>query len=305
MSYRSPSSSRVQSPFDDHFEPISMDESVSIADDEEQRRSTSERTPSPRSLTVGRQSPSKLKEIRISEFDPNEMDPASKILVIGRPKTGKSTLCSDICSFMSNKVPVWEVFNGSEVSNKYWKNRGIPDIFVHPDLDLESVNRFYTRQRISIQQKVNPAYGGLLFDDCMHDNKLFKDRVFKKIMFNGRNDKIFTMIITQDASVPPRWLRSTIDYVFLFRETSEENLRILHKNFGSIIGTYGDFVEIMKEVAHTNRCLVINFQKQSNNMEDMVAWYKADITEKPVPLGSLDIWDWHRERYNADYVDPV
>lgn len=294
--------SRIRSPdFSERFDPLSVDSESEFEDT--RRKALLESTRVPRSPK-----PSKSKQrqtIELPEFDPNTMDPASRCMIVGRPKTGKSTLASDLCSYQCNTIPVWEVFNGSEASNKHWKKRGIPDTFIHPELDLEAVKKFYSRQRLAIQQGIQKAHGAVIFDDCMHDDTLFKARIFKRLIKNGRNDKIFTIISTQEPGDPPKWIKSTIDYAFLFRETSDENLRTLHKYYGSMLGTLGDFREIMTDTAYDNRCIVINFQIQSNNIEDIVSWYKVDTSYPPEPLGSLDIWDWHLERYNEDYVDPI
>lgn len=242
-----------------------------------------------------------LRTVDVMQFDPNVMKHTSRCVIVGRPSTGKTTLSGDLCSYQCADIPTWQVHNGTEATNSNWENRGIPPVHIYDELDTEGTERFVQRQKYAIRQKVANPNAAIIFDDCMAQAKEFKGEIYRHIFMNGRNDKIFAMVVSQEPKSLPDWLNSTVDYAFLFRETSETNLKKLYDYFGSMLGTYGDFREIFQEVAHSNRCMVINLQTQSNKIEDIVHWYRTDITVPPCELGGLDAWDWDHERRNKDY----
>ena len=86
--------------------------------------------------------------IRIKEFDLNSMPPYSvnddkngiKIVVIGKPGTGKSTIIQDIVASKSHIAAVAQIFSGTEDSNHYYSEN------FHPA--VSSINSTWTLSKI-------------------------------------------------------------------------------------------------------------------------------------------------------------
>ena len=99
-------------------------------------------------------------------------------------------------------------------------------------------------------------------------------------------------------------IRTNIDGVFILRETNLRNRRSLYDNYAGIIPTFDMFCEIMDQITNDYTALYIHNATTSNNLEDIVFYYKA----KPVPcdfkFGSKDFWKFHNNRFNSRYSDP-
>ena len=99
-------------------------------------------------------------------------------------------------------------------------------------------------------------------------------------------------------------IRTNVDGVFILRETNLRNRRSLWENYAGVIPDFGMFCEIMDSITTDYTALYIHNSIQSNRLEDCVFWYRA----KPIPpnfkIGSIDVWKYHKHRYNPNYKDP-
>ena len=99
-------------------------------------------------------------------------------------------------------------------------------------------------------------------------------------------------------------IRSNIDGVFLLRESNLRNRKSLYENYAGVIPDFQTFCDIMDQVTNDYTALYIHNATTSNNLEDIVFYYKA----KPVPddfrFGSKDFWKFHNHRFNHQYNDP-
>ena len=248
----------------------------------------------------------------IKEFDFNTMSPMSvddkngtKLVVIGKPGTGKSTLIADIIASKSHIIPVAQVFSGTEDSNHFYSEK-LPSVCVFNKLDLNAVEQFIVRQKIAKKWLPNP-WALQIIDDCTDDPKLLKRPIFQNYYKNGRHWKMLHILSLQYGLDIPPSIRNNIDYTFILREPSLNTREKIWKNYAGCIDHFSDFGAIMDEVTEDYTALVINNRVQSNKIEDCVFWYKAEPDRLPRnwKFGHPTAWEHHYARYDQSYQDPL
>lgn len=248
---------------------------------------------------------------RIRELDPDMIAPStknmdrpeqggSKIVIIGKPGTGKTTLITSLLYEKSHIFPAGVAMSGTEDSNGHY-SKIFPSTFVFNALDKPVIEHFISRQKLAKQHLPNP-WAILLLDDCTDDPKIFNDPMFLGLYKNGRHWKcLFILSLQYSLDIKPA-IRTNIDGTFILRETNLRNRRILWENYSSVVGDFQTFCDIMDQLTNDYTALYIHNATTSSNIEDCVFWYKA----KPVPdnfrIGSDDYWNFHDQRFDEKAV---
>lgn len=250
-------------------------------------------------------------EIYIKELDFNILRPTIldiqqkkesegfKLIVIGKPRSGKSWLIRDLLYHKRNLIPSGIVFSGTEDSNSFYSSF-IPGSFVYDGLDVEKIKDFVKRQKISIQYVDNP-WSLLLIDDCTDDPKILSTPLFQKLYKNGRHWQIFFILSLQYALDIKPAIRNNIDGVFIFRDANLENRQRVYRNYAGIIPSFDLFQTIMDQITDNYTALYIHNTSISNNWQDCVFWYRAEERET-FQFGCPEYWNFHFERFNKNYV---
>ena len=246
-----------------------------------------------------------IQELNIDLIQPNssnftETDQGgSKIVVIGKPGTGKTTLITSLLYEKRDIYPTAVVMSGTEDSNGHYA-KIIPDTFIYNKLNEDKIEDYVKRQKVAREHAENP-WSVLLLDDCTDDPKLFSKPLFQGLYKNGRHWKMLFILSLQYCMDVKPVIRTNVDGTFILREPNLKNRKALWENYAGIIPDFGMFCDILDQITDDYTALFILNQTQSNNIEDCVFWYKA----KPVPenfkFGSTDIWDFHNQRYNPEH----
>lgn len=236
-------------------------------------------------------------------FDPDQGGP--KLVVIGKPGTGKTTLITSLLYEKKHIFPVGMVMSGTEDSNGHY-GKIFPSTFVYNKLHEDKIEDFIKRQKLAKQHIKNP-WATLLIDDCTDDPKIFTKPLFQGLYKNGRHWKMMFILSLQYCMDVKPVIRTNVDGTFILRETNLKNRRSLWENYAGVIPDFSLFCEIMDQITDDYTALYIHNATRSNKLEDCVYWYKANpkAVSADFKFGCNDYWDFHIQRYNPDYTEPI
>jgi hypothetical protein len=237
-------------------------------------------------------------DFTIRKFDMKMIQQDSVCIFLGKRRTGKSTLVKDLL-YHHRDMPMATVISGTEESNGFFK-KIVPPLFIHGEYNPVILERFMKCQRMIMQKIQKGKEAGVqinmdprtffIMDDCMYDDSWTHDKNIRYLFMNGRWLKVFLLITMQyPLGIMPS-LRTNVDYVFILREPYLSNRKRIYDNYGAAFPSFEFFCQVMDQCTQNYECLVINNTTQSNKLEDIVFWYKADANLPNFRLGSPEIW---------------
>lgn len=223
-----------------------------------------------------------LRELDLNTIKPNPFtkveDGGSKIAVIGKPDTGKSTVIKAILHSKRDIIPVAQIFSGTEGSNGFFSGFN-PKSFIYHNMDQQVIERFLTRQKAARKYLQNP-WAALIIDDCADDKTNLNSAVMRRIFKMGRHYAMLTILSLQYAMDVSTTIRTAVDGTFILRETNPMTRKRLFENFcccSGALSSQEDFNAMLDDVCQDYTALYINNRIQSSEISDCVFWFKPDI----------------------------
>lgn len=250
--------------------------------------------------------------IKIKEFDLNRIAPnpsnymnaeqgGAKVIIIGKPNTGKSTLVKTILYQKRNIIPCAIALSGTEDSNGNYK-KYIPDTFVYNSYREDVLEKFKERQKLARQNLPNP-WAVCVIDDLGDHPSNFRKPIQLDMFKNGRHWKMLYILALQYSMDVFPAIRVSTDFIFIFKENNLKFRKSLYENYAGIVGDFDTFCSVMDQLTEDRTALVIDNTSQSNNVEDCVFWFNCAEYMPPetFDFGCPEYWKFHNERYNAEY----
>jgi hypothetical protein len=255
------------------------------------------------------------KILQIKELDPDIIppvtskfkDPAynggSKIVVVGKPNTGKSTLIKALLHSKKHIFPVGIAMSGSEDTNHAYKSI-LPSSFVFNKYDEDKIRDFIKRQKLAATHLENP-WAVMILDDCTDDPTVFNKPLQQALYKKGRHWKMMYILSLQYAMDVKPVIRTNVDGIFILREPLLKNRKSLYENYASIIPDFTTFCELMDALTNDYCALYIHGSTTTNDWTECVYYWKAPQISPEWKLGCPEYWAFHNERYNEEYQEPV
>jgi energy-coupling factor transporter ATP-binding protein EcfA2 len=237
--------------------------------------------------------------INIKQFDPATIKPYRIIYFIGRRGTGKSTLVRDIMYHLRNSIDRPVAITPTEESRMMFEDH-MPESCVHSSWNPSLMTKIVDKQRRDCKKKKPLKHVMVVMDDCMADKSIFKGPSMRDVFMNGRHLHITFINAMQYSMELDISMRSQIDVVFALRENIPVNKMKLYKYFFGGFETYADFSTVFDACTENNECLVIDNTVKSNNIADMVFWYKAKLDNPPFVMGEKALWNLHYKYFRSD-----
>jgi hypothetical protein len=226
----------------------------------------------------------------------------SKIIIVGKPGTGKSSLLASLLYAKKHVFPTAVAFSGSEDTNGFYK-KILPSTFVFNEYNEDQIKSVIRRQKIAKGYLPNP-WTILILDDCTDDPRIFNTPLQQSIWKKGRHWAMLYIVCLQYAMDVKPVVRTNVDGVFILREPILRNRKCLWENYASIVPDFELFCNLMDSCTDDYTALFISNSTVSNNWQDCVFWYKAPlITDPNFKFGCPEYHQFHKDRYNTDYVE--
>lgn len=251
--------------------------------------------------------------VNISEMDWRTLPKSAVIIAVGAPESGKTFLFNFLLYALKHIYPVAAITCGTEATQRAF-GPTIGDLFVRSDYSKESQELHATRQKLCVQNGIEP-YMIEILDDCSDNTKIYNDPIMISAFKNGRQHlkRLFLIGLQYGIDLKPA-LRKCVSYAILFREPEEPERKKLYENFGGICGSQKVFNELMDKFTDKYTCLIFKKGGSSNKLEDCVFWFKApawrwrsDNKLHPYPegwrFGCDEFKKWNDKRYNKSYVE--
>jgi len=232
-------------------------------------------------------------KLRLSKFDPDGMKPYRIILLVGKRGTGKSVLLNDLMYYLSRKVDYAVAMTPTEETRREFRAH-MPESWIYDNFNGPKVDQLLALQRDAAKRdKLRKIL--LVLDDCMYDKKVLKNIGIRDIFMNGRHLYLtFTVAMQYVMDMTPD-LRTQVDYVFALRENIISNKQKLWKYFFGMFERFEDFSRVMDKCTSDHGCIVLDNTAQSNNVQDSIFWYKANINPPPYKIGKEVFWRMHEQ----------
>jgi len=221
-------------------------------------------------------------------------------VLVGKRNTGKSVLTKDLIFHLQDMVDLAVCISPTESANEGFR-RVVPPSFIFQGPDEEHLERLMEFQRKQ-KQRGKPKQMLLIIDDAAWKRSYFESNAFKKLCFNGRHWNMTVIVTLQYCKSIPPAIRSQADLVMQLNEKQLSSRRAFHDNFCGMT-SFEEMCAIMDKTTVGFEALVVWNRSRSNNLDETLFWYCADIDHANSARLCADKYWILAEHYDAESGD--
>jgi len=230
-----------------------------------------------------------MTKLKVSRFNFEAMKTNSVVYVLGRRRSGKSTVLKEMLFHLRRQVDAVVAFCPTIDSQTFFK-KIFPDVVVHDHYDERILNQLWDFQEARMQKKLPMQRILIVLDDCMEDKKLLTSRLMRRLHLNGRHLQFFFINIVQYMMDVPTYIRNNVEYVLCQWEPNRESRVKLFKCFFGMFDSFDDFNLVLKAVTDRFGTLIADHSGTSNCLEQAVFSYRARLDLPDFKFGSREFW---------------
>jgi len=200
----------------------------------------------------------------LQKFNITEMMPYANILILGGPRSGKTTLCTHLAKYFFAKNEYGLIFTNHSGYETYMNDL---DISVYNSYDSLVLRNFLEAAILTSKRKNTIIESTIVLDECVNQEWEGDDNLLS-LLCSSRFYATNTIIVNQENTIPT-YLQSRIDYVFMFSGSKDFPLW----DGTSFFKTPEMFQETLAEYTKNYGCLVLDRNTRSHRMEDRVFYY--------------------------------
>ncbi len=189
-------------------------------------------------------------------------------LIIGSPNSGKTTLIKFIALQQFDNFDSAYVF-----SNTYYGQWDdiIPEKNIFADYDANRLNILINNARKFKENNKNPPHILIIIDDCMGK----KCDELKQIVLHRRHLNMSVIIANQFVKEQKPWLRSNLDYFYIFKQRTKSGLDSCHE----IVQGFMDKDNFIKIIRDLKQHGFLSFNYQSGTSCLMIVQLPLNIRQ--------------------------
>lgn len=257
-----------------------------------------------------------VETVKIKELNPDLIDPSPKtvdedkkgfrLVIIGKPGSGKSNMIKYLLYCKKDLIPVGLAMSSSETLNHDFK-KYFPSLFVYNEYNPEALEDCIKRQKLAIQH-LEHEWSALVLDDCTNKPSELNSEIQHKLYKIGRHAQVFYILSLQFCLDVDTSIRTCVDGVMIFRDPNIKNRKRLYENYAGVIPDFTLFCRLMDELTSEHTAMYIHNRTTSSDWKDCVFYCQAPNMDELYPdfkFGCEDYWKYAKSRYNPEYTDPI
>lgn len=117
-----------------------------------------------------------------------------------------------------------------------------------------------------------------ILDDLSSEKSTMKSELLKKIINNGRHFMLMLFVAVQYVMDFPAACRGGLDWVCVFWDTLEPNVKRLYESIVGVFPTLHDFKAALQDACRQGACLMVKKNMPTADPWDCVFFYRAKVT---------------------------
>ncbi len=237
----------------------------------------------------------------IYPLDPKDIPLEGTIAVVGRSKSGKSTIARSLLKHLRHRFDSCIVICASKKDAKKWE-RHVPATFVFTEFDSDMLLNVLAECE-QAEDMGQPHRCVIFLDDSLYRSNTRYLMVIDDLCCRGRQANILTVMMLHDPMKLSPTMRGQILLVFLCFEANMQHRLRLHEAFNPVFKNFEKYDEALRACTQqfSTLCLFME-NRQSYDVSEYAYWYKAKWPEPAFVFNRRSYqWEYHRKYYDPNY----
>lgn len=236
-----------------------------------------------------------MNKLKVTKFNPNDIQDNSFIVTIGKKGSGRSTLVKDLCYNMNNKnkfdivIAISEMAGEKDVFSQF-----VPDCFIFDSYCNKSFELLIWFLEFIAKNKFQLNVLMIIDHTSLSNNKLrlFENQALERLVLNHQKLGITMILNLQYCIQLPWFIYTRVNYCFSFKESFLSARNRLKHYFFRMFESMNAFSTYHDACTQNYECMVLDNVKNSYNIENNLFFYKANPNIPEFTIGRQNQFGW-------------